>query len=55
MARAFVRDQRLASAGAQFIAVDDTTEFSFEDVEDLVLIPMDMKRRRVAVTGPDAP
>jgi hypothetical protein len=43
--RAFRSDQSLTRTSAQFVAADHEPKVPIEDMEDLILIPMDVKGR----------
>ena len=47
----FWNDERLTGASAQRLAADPEPQIAFQEMEDLVLAPVDVERRGVAVRG----
>jgi hypothetical protein len=52
VARAFARDCRIAGASLLWNAIDQQRELAFEDVKNLILAAVEVKRRRIALASP---
>jgi hypothetical protein len=48
---AFWPDKGFARSSAELIAADDNPQLAFQNMKNLILIAMNMKRRRLAVRG----